>query len=131
MTSGIYTPSDKPRDPPDVERIARVMARKLGHNNHTGVGWEPYILAARGILNEPPRVSSDYIAMIIAEDARIEGGRIANVAYLAVKLATMVETGELQPHRQQPIRSRGMTKGIRPGSTTEDYRRALDIATGK
>lgn len=116
------------KDPPDVERIARVMARKLGHNNHTGVGWEPYILAARGILNEPPRVSSDYIAMIIAEDARIEGGRIANIPYLAVKLATMVETGELQPHRPLPASVGANTKAPLPdwlGPDTPERREKL------
>lgn len=34
------------------EQIARVIARKLGHNDETGMYWEQYILAARGIIAE-------------------------------------------------------------------------------
>lgn len=34
------------------EKIARVIARKLGHNDDTGMYWERYIEAARGIIAE-------------------------------------------------------------------------------
>ncbi len=75
---------------PEVERIARIIARKLGHNDDTGMEWERYVLAARGILAEPPRLSADKIAMVLSENQD-------NVAYAAVMLAEMAERGELQP----------------------------------
>lgn len=34
------------------EAIARVIARKLGHNDDTGMYWERYALAADGIIEE-------------------------------------------------------------------------------
>lgn len=34
------------------EQVARVIARKLGHNDETGMYWERYICAAQGIVNE-------------------------------------------------------------------------------
>lgn len=34
------------------ERIARIMARALGHNDETGMYWERYVLAARLLLKE-------------------------------------------------------------------------------
>ncbi len=34
------------------EKVARVIARKLGHNDDTGMYWERYIEAARGIIAE-------------------------------------------------------------------------------
>lgn len=34
------------------EQVARVIARKLGHNDDSGMHWERYILAARGIIEE-------------------------------------------------------------------------------
>jgi hypothetical protein len=34
------------------ERIARIIARALGHNDDMGVHWERYVLAARLILKE-------------------------------------------------------------------------------
>ncbi len=34
------------------EKVARVIARKLGHNDDTGMYWERYIEAARGIIQE-------------------------------------------------------------------------------
>lgn len=33
-------------------------------------------------------ISADWLAMTLAEDARIEGGRLANAGYLAVKIAS-------------------------------------------
>jgi hypothetical protein len=36
-------------------------------------------------------VSADEIAMILSEDARIENGKLANVGYLAVKIAESIE----------------------------------------
>lgn len=35
-----------------AEHIARIIARKLGHNDDTGMYWERYVLAAEGILQE-------------------------------------------------------------------------------
>lgn len=37
-----------------VERIARQIARGLGHNDDTGMEWERYISPAVIILNENP-----------------------------------------------------------------------------
>jgi hypothetical protein len=37
---------------PQDERIARIIARKLGHNDDLGIHWESYILAARGLIDE-------------------------------------------------------------------------------
>jgi hypothetical protein len=37
---------------PKDEKIARIIARKLGHNDDYGMDWERYILAARGIIDE-------------------------------------------------------------------------------
>jgi len=34
------------------ERLARIIARALGHNDDTGMHWERYVLAARLILKE-------------------------------------------------------------------------------
>jgi hypothetical protein len=34
------------------ERIARIVARALGHNDDSGMYWERYILAARLLLKE-------------------------------------------------------------------------------
>lgn len=34
------------------ERIARIIARALGHNDDTGMYWERYVLAARLILKK-------------------------------------------------------------------------------
>lgn len=34
------------------EKVARVIARKLGHNDDSGMYWERYIEAARGIISE-------------------------------------------------------------------------------
>lgn len=34
------------------ERIARIIARALGHNDDSGMHWERYALAARLILKE-------------------------------------------------------------------------------
>ena len=79
----------------EVERIARIIARKLGHNDDAGMEWERYVLAARGILDEPPKVSADKLAMLLSE--MIMGSHPGENAYVAVKLATMIERGELQP----------------------------------
>lgn len=35
---------------PSEERIARMIARGLGHNDENGMHWEKYILGARCIL---------------------------------------------------------------------------------
>jgi hypothetical protein len=37
--------------------------------------------------------SADGISLILSEDARIENGKIANLPYLAVKIAEAVESG--------------------------------------
>lgn len=43
------------------EKIARIIARALGHNDDQGMYWDRYVLAARLILKEtrvvftPPR----------------------------------------------------------------------------
>lgn len=34
------------------ERVARIIARALGHNDDAGMYWERYVLAARAILRE-------------------------------------------------------------------------------
>lgn len=34
------------------ERIARIIARALGHNDDSGMHWEKYVLAARLLLKE-------------------------------------------------------------------------------
>jgi hypothetical protein len=34
------------------EKIARIIARALGHNDDSGMYWELYVLAARLILKE-------------------------------------------------------------------------------
>jgi hypothetical protein len=34
------------------ERIARIIARALGHNDDSGMHWERYVLAARLLLKE-------------------------------------------------------------------------------
>jgi hypothetical protein len=34
------------------EKIARIIARALGHNDDTGMHWERYVLAARLLLKE-------------------------------------------------------------------------------
>lgn len=34
------------------ERLARKIARALGHNDHHGMDWDRYVLAARLILKE-------------------------------------------------------------------------------
>ena len=34
------------------ERLARIIARALGHNDDSGMHWEKYVLAARLILKE-------------------------------------------------------------------------------
>jgi len=34
------------------ERLARTIARALGHNDDSGMYWERYVLAARLILKE-------------------------------------------------------------------------------
>lgn len=34
------------------EKLARIMARALGHNDDQGIYWEKYVLAARLILKE-------------------------------------------------------------------------------
>lgn len=34
------------------EALARVIARKLGHNDDSGMYWQRYALAARGIAEE-------------------------------------------------------------------------------
>jgi hypothetical protein len=39
-------------------------------------------------------VSADHIAMVLSEDAQIEGGKLANAAYLAVKIAEAIERGD-------------------------------------
>jgi len=39
-----------------VERIARQIARGLGHNDDEGMDWEHYIAPAVIILNESPRL---------------------------------------------------------------------------
>lgn len=35
---------------PAEERIARMISRGLGHNDHNGMDWERYAMAARLIL---------------------------------------------------------------------------------
>lgn len=42
-------------------------------------------------------ISADKIAMVLAEELIVEGGRISNIAYVAVKLAEMAERGDLKP----------------------------------
>lgn len=37
---------------PAKERIARMIARALGHNDHDGMHWERYSLASELILRE-------------------------------------------------------------------------------
>lgn len=37
-------------DMPAEERLARMIARGLGHNDENGMHWEQYALAARCIL---------------------------------------------------------------------------------
>lgn len=39
-------------------------------------------------------VSADHIAMILSEDAQVEDGKLANVGYLAVKIAESIERGD-------------------------------------
>ena len=39
-------------DMPDEERLSRMMARALGHNDHGGMYWDRYVLAARLVLRE-------------------------------------------------------------------------------
>jgi hypothetical protein len=34
------------------QRLARIIARALGHNDDSGMHWERYVLAARLILKE-------------------------------------------------------------------------------
>jgi hypothetical protein len=34
------------------EKLARIIARALGHNDHDGMFWDKYVLAARLILKE-------------------------------------------------------------------------------
>jgi hypothetical protein len=34
----------------EVETIARIIARRLGHNDDVGMDWERYILPARAIV---------------------------------------------------------------------------------
>ena len=36
----------------DTQRIARMIARALGHNDDTGMHWERYVGAAELILRE-------------------------------------------------------------------------------
>lgn len=36
----------------DEERLSRMMARALGHNDDGGMHWDRYVLAARLILRE-------------------------------------------------------------------------------
>jgi hypothetical protein len=72
-----------------VEHVARIIARKLGHNDHTGMHWERYVLAARGVVDEyHPEASADGINLILSE------AEIPNAPYLAVKIATAVESGQ-------------------------------------
>ena len=78
----------------ETERIARIIARKLGHNDDAGMEWERYVLAAKGVIAEPPRVSADKIAMVLAEEM---WGTTGSIAFTAVRLAEMVERGEMQP----------------------------------
>jgi hypothetical protein len=35
-----------------AEYIARIIARALGHNDHNGMYWEKYILAAKLLIKE-------------------------------------------------------------------------------
>lgn len=37
-------------DMPAEERLSRMITRGLGHNDHEGMHWEKYVLAARLIL---------------------------------------------------------------------------------
>ncbi|EIM25697.1 hypothetical protein [Microvirga lotononidis] len=34
----------------EVEEIARIIARRLGHNDDTGMHWERYVLPAQAIV---------------------------------------------------------------------------------
>ena len=44
---------------PNIERIARLIARRLGHNDETGMHWERYVCAAELIDEEyQPRLKS-------------------------------------------------------------------------
>lgn len=44
---------------PNVERIARLIARRLGHNDDTGMNWERYVCAAELIDEEyQPRLTA-------------------------------------------------------------------------
>lgn len=48
-------------------------------------------LAEREAEKPAPMCSADLIAVILDEDARVENGRLDNVGYLAVKIATSIE----------------------------------------
>lgn len=71
-----------------VEHVARIIARKLGHNDHNGMEWERYVLAARGVVAEyHPEASADGINLILSE------AKVPNAPYLSVKIAEAVESG--------------------------------------
>lgn len=74
-----------------IEHVARIIARKLGHNDHTGMHWERYVSAARGVVEEyRPQANADGINLILSE------AKVLNAPYLAVKIAEAVETGTYQ-----------------------------------
>jgi Zn ribbon nucleic-acid-binding protein len=74
-----------------VEHVARIIARKLGHNDHNGMHWEQYVIAARGVVEEyKPQVNADGINLILSE------AKVLNAPYLAVKIAEAVESGTYQ-----------------------------------
>jgi hypothetical protein len=39
-------------DMPQRERIARIIARALGHNDENGMFWEQYVLAADALIKQ-------------------------------------------------------------------------------
>jgi hypothetical protein len=45
-------PPPPPIAPDDVERVARMIARGLGHNDDVGMGWERYIRPAQIVCRE-------------------------------------------------------------------------------
>lgn len=56
MTIDPRTTHMTPAQQQHVERVARQIARGLGHNDETGMDWERYISPAVIVLNENPNL---------------------------------------------------------------------------
>lgn len=67
-------------------------------------------------------ISADWLAMTLAEDARIEGGRLANAEYLAVKIATVSDEILARAVRAERERDNARDDGIKAAAeVARDY----------